>query len=344
VSLNRLLGALLRQRWQWRIGGAALACAAATAAAAVATAPLAPTPTMQAVQIPTASLSNAPAALQGVLFAPTTTAPNGAGVVMLHGCGGAYSKNGSLNARHQMWGDYLAGLGYRVLMLDSLTARGLRELCTIPMQQRPIKEADRVGDAYAALHFLAQQPGIDPQKIALLGWSHGGGVVLNAIGQAPPAPIQAQPTPDEQAHAQSHGLADKAKDADKAQLGRFKAAICFYPGCTARSKAPERFRPYAPLLLLIGEADDWTPAQPCKQLARDVQARGEPMEIVTYEGTYHDFDNPALRTQRLRKDVPNGTRPGQGVTTAPNAAARDDAMQRVRDFLAKNLGAQTTPR
>ena len=98
------------------------------------------------------------------------------------------------------------------------------------------------------------------------------------------------------------------------------------------------------MLLLIGEADDWTPAAPCVQLANAVQARGEPMEIVTYEGTYHDFDNPALRTQRLRKDVPNGTRPGQGVTTAPNAVARDDAMQRVRDFLEKNLGTHTTPR
>ena len=179
------------------------------------------TSTVHTITVPTAGISNAPAALQGVLFAPTST-PNGAGVVMLHGCGGAYSQNGNLNARHQMWGDYLARLGYQVLMLDSLTARGLRQLCTIPMQQRSIKEADRVGDAYAGLQFLAQQPGIDPQKIALLGWSHGGGVVLSAIGQAASAaPVQARPISKEQDDAPNpQPIAN-----DKAAPGRFKAAV-----------------------------------------------------------------------------------------------------------------------
>jgi len=72
-------------------------------------------------------------------------------------------------------------------------------------------------------------------------------------------------------------------------------------------------------------------------LAASVAARGEPMHIVTYPDTYHDFDSPALTAPRLRADVPNGVRPGAGVTTAPNPAAREDAKLRVKAFLAEHL-------
>jgi dienelactone hydrolase len=91
------------------------------------------------------------------------------------------------------------------------------------------------------------------------------------------------------------------------------------------------------LLVLIGEADDWTPAAPCKALAASVAARGEPMQIVTYPDTYHDFDNPALKAKHLREDVPNGVSPGAGVTTAPNPEAREDAKRRAVLFLAEQL-------
>jgi dienelactone hydrolase len=90
-------------------------------------------------------------------------------------------------------------------------------------------------------------------------------------------------------------------------------------------------------LLLIGEADDWTPAAPCQALASVVTARGEPMQIFTYPDTYHDFDNPALTTKRLRTDVPNGVNPGAGVTIAPNPVAREDAKERVTAFFAEHL-------
>lgn len=258
------------------------------------------------VSVPTAGLSSAPAPLHAFLFQPDTPGPHPA-VVMLHGCGGAYTRSGALNARHRMWGEHLAAHGYAALMLDSLTARGIRELCTQKFSERSLKEADRRGDAYAALAWLREQPGIDPQRIALLGWSHGGGVTLDTISHPP------------------------------ASGAGFAAAVSFYPGCTSKAKRADTFHPYAPLLLLIGEADDWTPAAPCRALASKVAARGEPMQIVTYPDTFHDFDNPALTQKRVRRDVPNGVNPGQGTTTAPNPEAREDAKQRVLAFLAEQL-------
>jgi dienelactone hydrolase len=208
----------------------------------------------QRIAIPTEGRSSAPAPLTGYLYRPAGRAPHPA-VVMLHGCGGAFGRRGNVNARHAMWGEYLASLGYAALLVDSFGARG---------------------------------------------------VTLNAIGRA--RPLQA-----------------------------FAAAVAFYPGCTGRSANVDGFHPYAPLLVLMGEADDWTPAAPCHALAQAVAARGEPMILITYPDTYHDFDNPALRALRVRHEVPNGIHPGAGVTIAPNAAAREDAKRRVAAFLAQAL-------
>ena len=257
------------------------------------------------VLIPTAGVSSAPAPLEGRLFMPER-APTAA-VVMMHGCGGAYASSGRLSSRHQMWGEYLASLGYAALMVDSFLARELREICSIRFSDRPIKELDRVGDAYAAQAYLSSTLRIAPERIALLGWSHGGGAVLDAVSRKP------------------------------VSSPAFKAAVAFYPGCTARSKRALSFNVSAPVFVLIGEADDWTPAAPCKALVAQVAARGEPMTIVTYPDAYHSFDTPGDVAPRVRKEVPNGVRPGEGVTVGPNPEARADAMVRVRDFLATHL-------
>ena len=256
------------------------------------------------ISIPTNGLSSSRAPLQGILFTPADAGAHPA-VVMMHGCGGAYSRDGSLNPRHLMWGEFLASQGFVALMLDSFTPRGIKEICTQKYRERTLKEADRISDAYAVLAWLRGRGDVDAARIGILGWSHGGGSVLAAITRPP---------------ASGPG---------------FAAAVSFYPGCTRRAKAPQKFRPYAPLLVLIGEADDWTPAAPCKALAAAVSARGDPMQIVTYPDTYHGFDNPGITNRRVRKDVPNGVRPGLGVTTAPNPEAREDAKQRVSEFLRK---------
>jgi dienelactone hydrolase len=264
--------------------------------------------TPERVLIPPDSLSSSPAPLPGYVFAPAGAGAHPA-VVMLHGCGGAYSRNRSLNPRHRMWGEFFASQGYLGLVLDSFTPRGVTEICTQKNAERAIKEADRAGDAYAALAWLRGRGDVDAARIGILGWSNGGGSVLATITRPP---------------ASGPG---------------FSAAVSFYPGCTRRAKAPEKFRPYAPLLVLIGESDDWTPAAPCVALAAAVAARGDSMQIVTYPNTYHDFDNPGITKKRVRKEVPNGVHPGNGVTTAPNSEAREDAKRRVAIFF-REMGSR----
>jgi dienelactone hydrolase len=282
-----------------RIGALALYAAGALAAAAPALA-------QEKVEIPAGTFSSAPAPLVGYFFEPRGEGVH-PGVVMAHGCSGPYARDGKLGALYRMWAEYLAARGYAALVVDGFTPRGLKEVCTVKFGDRSLRPRDRVGDMYAALAWLRSRAGVDGSRVALMGWSHGGSTVLATMGHAP-----------------RNGSG-------------FEAAVAFYPGCTPYARASGRFHPYAPLLVLMGEADDWTPARPCHELADTVGKRGEKLELVTYPDTYHAFDSPALAKRIVRRDVPNGVHPGQGVTIAPNPEARDDAKRRVEEFLRGTL-------
>ena len=83
---------------------------------------------------------------------------------------------------------------------------------------------------------------------------------------------------------------------------------------------------------MVGEKDDWTPPGPCIELGQAVGA-----EVNVYPDSYHDFDNPVLKTKRVRTDVPNGVNPGSGVTVAPNPEAREAAKGHVLRFFSEHL-------
>lgn len=241
-------------------------------------------------------------ALKALVFQPAAQVAKGT-VIALHGCGGLYATSGvragQLNARHQAMAELLVLQGYTAVFPDSLTPRGETELCTQKIGARRIDQTQRRADTLAALAWVAAQPWADPARIALLGWSHGGSAVLSA-SDATRADVQGAAV-------------------------RPAVAVAFYPGCTAALRAG--YRPSAPLVLMLGEKDDWTPPGPCIELGKAVGA-----EVNVYADSYHDFDNPTGQV-RLRSDVPNGLKPGQGVHVGPNPAARALAYARLQVLL-----------
>ena len=248
--------------------------------------------------------------LKALVFHPVASAngPTSRGtVVALHGCGGLYatvgSRKGQLNARHQAMADLLVAEGYSAVFPDSLTPRGETELCTQKIGSRKIDQTERRADVLGTLAWVAAQPWAQPGRIALLGWSHGGSAVLSSTD---------------------------AMRTDVRNLAVKPAiAIAFYPGCAAAAKSG--YKPSAPLVLMLGEKDDWTPPAPCVALGNSVGA-----EVNLYADSYHDFDNPVGEV-RLRKDVPNGVNPGQGVHVGANPVARELAYGRLKVLLAKTL-------
>ena len=244
----------------------------------------------------------APVVLIGHFFAaPTSPAP---AIAMFHGCGGAYDRNGALARRMREYAELFNGLGLHVLVVDSLTPRYEKELCTQRIGKRRVVQVNRRLDALGAIDYLAERPDVDAKRIGLIGWSNGGSTVLAATNLR---------------HR------DVAAATTKPAF-----AIAFYPGCEADLR--RGYSPSAPLLMLVGQADDWTPSAPCVALAKTA---AEPLpEIVVYPGAWHGFDSDA--PLRLRKDVPNGVNPGQGVHVGGNPEAWRASRDRVVRFLAEH--------
>ena len=249
--------------------------------------------------------------LRAQWFAPDADRATGAAAILLHGCGGLGAK-GNLNARHKAAKDWLIERGIAVLFPESFTSRSFEEVCTVKMQSRTITQRDRVDDVMAARTWLNEQPGIDVKKIVLWGWSHGGSTVLNTV-------------------TRRGGVAGLGEF--PAEL-KFAEAIAFYPGCSPFTKDNAPAKISSPLTILMGEADDWTPAAPCTAFAARLKNNEQPVSITLYPGAFHDFDNPAGKL-RVRADVPNGVNTGKGVTVGPDLKARDDAMAKIDAILRK---------
>jgi len=204
----------------------------------------------------------------------------------------------------------LSHRGYVVLLVDSFGPRQHGEMCSVGGFDLSLYR-DRPKDAYGALAYLQAQDFVRADRVGAIGWSQGGGVTLFSIG----TPSRGRPA----------GLPPERD---------FRAAIAFYPGSCADDRQPANWTTTVPLLVLIGVADVWTPAAPCKTFVDGAAARGAPVQIVLYPGAYHGFDAPNV-TQRALPDY--RTRAGVVPIVGTDPAARDDALQRVPAFLASYL-------
>lgn len=246
--------------------------------------------------------------LDGYLFRPSRSGPVPA-IVFLHGCGGLISTiSHKIMSRETDWARRLNEAGYAVLMVDSFAPRGSGEMCSRSGFKEAIYLA-RPADAYGALGWLQQQPFIARDRVAMMGWSNGGGTVLFALGR-------------------KYG-----RPASFAGTG-FKAAIAFYPGSCSEQRMGADWTPAIPLLVLIGDKDVWAPTGPCKELVDRAVSRGAVIDYQLYAGAYHAFDWPNLKRTELSNYT---TRAGVVPVVGEDPAARTDAIKRVQAFLAGRL-------
>jgi dienelactone hydrolase len=211
----------------------------------------------------------APAAVvSGVLRFPTGSA-RVAGVVLSHSAGGVSTD------RDVAWAERLTAGGMATFVVDSFGPRGVTGFANQP------SSFASVADVFAALHLLATHPRIDPARIAVMGFSRGGTVALVSALE----PVRRIGAPD--------GL-------------RFAAHVALYPVCNVRYLAEATTG--APVLMLLGGADDQAPAEPCHRYGAWFQSKGTVARVVEYPGAYHLFD---------------GTEPAHFVAQAVTAATCD---------------------
>lgn len=188
--------------------------------------------------------------LKGKLYKPEGDGPFPA-VILLHRCAGIESYDYSWALRIRSW-------GYVSFIVDSFGPRWISNACG--SKQGSIGYKDRATDAYSAKLYLSSLPFVDPEKIAVIGWSMGGGGVLQAID-----PVMEDLLPPE-------------------YKSPFKAAISFYPYCFNWLDNLS-----APILILAAGKDNWTPADYCENRMPKTKTRHE-VKLKIYKDAYHCFD------------------------------------------------------
>jgi dienelactone hydrolase len=200
-----------------------------------------------------------------------------------------------VTAHTEAWGKRLASWGYVVLAPDSFGPRGEKSVCG---RGPRINAATRLTDIAGALDYLNAQPFVRRGDIGLIGHSHGGWTVMRAVQS-------------------EYGLAARG----------LKAAVAYYPLCE-----PQFDNNVAvPLLILIGDKDDWTPAENCRRLQAAGFARPDLVQAVYYPNAYHSFDNKAAADRTIT------VADGKSHHLAYDPAGGPDAEARAKAFFDKLL-------
>jgi dienelactone hydrolase len=255
--------------------------------------------------------------------------PSGPGpfpaVVIAHDCSGVGPRSSGAPAR---WARELVSQGYVVVIPDSFTTRGFPDgVCTDARPgRRAVSPATRVRDAYDALAYARTLGSVDARRVGLMGGSHGGSAALASML-----------APDGDADA----------FATEKRAG-FVAGVALYPSCAPSGRTWVNrsgvYAPIGPVLILIGDKDDWTPAEPCQALADAARRAGHPVSLKIYPGAHHAFDNdrPVRYVgARINQNAPGG----RGATTGGDPQAWADSIREVRAFFARHLKgeARVTP-
>jgi dienelactone hydrolase len=120
-------------------------------------------------------------------------------------------------------------------------------------------------DMAMSLNLLWDDPRIDNAKIYAAGWSLGGTATL------------------------FNGWVPLQNSINKSGAS-FAGYLMWYPGCLALPDINHWDKDL--MQIYIGEEDNWTPPQPCKDLVSDINKQGGNANIELYPNSFHSFDGP----------------------------------------------------
>lgn len=277
-------------------------------------------------------------ALRGFFYKPTTGAGPFPAIVLLHGCGGAYSKKSGgvtldaatieaapskyINSQYKDWAAWAAGQGYALLLVDSFGPRGQTlGVCDVDQEDRPSDISDvyrRPLDAYAGLKFLKDNAAssaynIKADRVALVGFSHGGSTTLSTVADTGPSVWHNNVLPS------NPGL-----------VGGFRVAVAYYPGCGLQNAYKNTYHSGTPLQVFTGQKDTTTPAVKCEALKVTAEsvaaAQSKPVNFSyrTWANATHSFDQATSSDWTSQE-------------TTDNNAARADARADVQALFTAKL-------
>ena len=237
---------------------------------------------------------------------------------------------------HYEYLDMYQKAGFATFELKSFKSRDIES--TVGSQVE-VTTAMMILDAYRALEKLSEHPSIDKNKVSITGWSLGGAVSLFSAW----LPIK-------------NAITKKVS---------FASHLPIYPPCFVDPENTDFTD--APIHILIGENDNWTPAKPCTEFVKKINKKGN-VGLTIYPNAHHSFDSKSELTQnekgysfkdclfKLTEDgdvlmsylslpmsSPFMQKIGflfcvkRGVTLGGNSTARKMAFKFAEDFMKKTL-------
>jgi dienelactone hydrolase len=195
--------------------------------------------------------------LRGLISKSTGTGPFPA-VILAHGCFGVEQNQFD-------WAQRLNAWGYVTLILDSFGPRDVQNVCSDP---KTVSPETRACDVFGAAAYLRKQSYVNPQKIGLIGFSHGGWTALYAAQESFAAKVQQDP---------------------------LQAVVAYYPWCPRFGLKETK----TPLLVLIGKEDDWTPLEKCvKLLDGQDKAFKNQVKLIAFDDAFHGFDDSGVKSPK----------------------------------------------
>lgn len=195
-----------------------------------------------------------PVVLAGELRIPRPGTDKLPAVILVHPSGG-------INAGVDRWAQELNSIGVAVFILDSFSGRGLVSLPPDPSNESFL---GYIVDAYRALGMLAQHPRIDPNRIAVMGFSMGGLVAVYSSNER---------------FWKSYGPANV----------QFAAHIGLYGCCDVVYRDDEKVTG-KPIRLFHGTADDIELIEPCREYVSRLKKAGADVTLAEYPGVHHGYD------------------------------------------------------
>ena len=179
-------------------------------------------------------------------------------VILQHGSGG-------VAANVELWAREFNAVGVSTFALDGFTGRALTQVNT---DQSLLGRLNFILDIYRALDISAKHPRVDPQRIALMGFSRGGQAALYASLK------------------RFNGMWNRSGV-------EFAAYIPFYPDC-ATTFISDTDVADRPIRIFGGTPDDYNPIVRCKAYVERLKAAGRDVQVTEYPNAPHAFDIPLL--------------------------------------------------
>jgi len=179
-------------------------------------------------------------------------------VILVHGSGG-------IEENAAVWERLFASIGISTFAIDSFSGRGI--VSTVADQSQ-LGRLNMILDLYRSLAILAAHPQVDPNRIAVMGFSRGGQAVLYATLKR----FQKMWNPS--------GIEPAA------YIALYAPCITTYIGDTEVTDHPIR--------IFHGRSDDWVKIAPCRAYFKRLRATSKDVEMTEYRNTWHAFDYPSL--------------------------------------------------